>query len=484
MTEEQAHQKLSVWHTVGQSYRFVFSHLKRFLALAYFPIVLTFSFHVALLIARIKISGFHWLYLLALQIVFLAIFSTIFAVSWHRFVLLGRESQVPIYLRFGKREIRYAGLLSLYLLPLIFLIVSITIFTPNLVLLAIVVFCLLLCPIFFVRLVFMFPAIALEKQFSINQIWRYTKKRTLRLLLAMTVIILFNVFLNAVFLWLIFKNPYSYLYIFPLGIVLYYLLFVAIIVTIVSLSYKQIADSSKQSVPKNLISEPNEVIKLKFDRDLGWLFMCLSLFSGLYIPWLVFEIYKWKGVLAASPLILAFLRVPIWLCLSLIEDTSLILNTNSLCFCSRFDEIIFYLKDIKNVSVRSVFGSRRILLTFFDIDQALGHKFLIYKQTPPRIYKILWNVYKCMTSIDVLSYLIKIFKGDFALSFLGQKVDIYKEGDEQFYKDLFFSNFEKHKFHFIVPAIFRTKLSVIDLARVIDTRCKLAMEKDKLPNTT
>ncbi|MDP7604373.1 MAG: hypothetical protein QF546_11100, partial [Alphaproteobacteria bacterium] len=81
--------KLPVWSTIGRAYGLVFANLAAFAALAALPVGLSYLVLLAgdSLAARLEL---HILARLLLEQPLRWLFWIVFAVAWHRYVLLGR----------------------------------------------------------------------------------------------------------------------------------------------------------------------------------------------------------------------------------------------------------------------------------------------------------------------------------------------------------------------------------------------------------
>lgn len=107
----------SVGRTVGEAYAFVFRHWRALVGLGALPMLAVFAVNLAALYLRFTTGSFLWM-LSGLLIVWVILSS--FAVSWHRYVLLGEKpGGAPFHFSFGPREGRYFVYAMLVLLPLI-----------------------------------------------------------------------------------------------------------------------------------------------------------------------------------------------------------------------------------------------------------------------------------------------------------------------------------------------------------------------------
>jgi hypothetical protein len=119
---------------------------------------------------------------------------TLFAVAWHRLALLGPGSSPGWSLQFERRHWRFAGLLvALYVLMylgagaalgVVGLISSLMQQSTGsgLALSAVVVAIVLMAMIAYLRLTFVFPAVAVDERFGFQEAWRVTKGCGFRLL--------------------------------------------------------------------------------------------------------------------------------------------------------------------------------------------------------------------------------------------------------------------------------------------------------------
>ncbi len=105
--------KFSVWRTIADPYKFLFTNIKPFFALAAIPIALAVGLWIFDIVRRDGSFGVFfapggidaWRYVEALASV---LNLSVFAMSWHRYVLLGhRDTAGLLQFRIGRRELRF-----------------------------------------------------------------------------------------------------------------------------------------------------------------------------------------------------------------------------------------------------------------------------------------------------------------------------------------------------------------------------------------
>lgn len=221
---EPQRDRFSVLGVVGGAYRFVFANRRAFLALAIIPMVVIMSGNALFFasdpllaivpLAEIKI---YTVWGIVSSIVEVACWS-VFAVSWSRFLLLGRrDTQAPVQFRLGRRDLKFV-MYALLLSASVFVIGTLVLVNIKLIWsivssigMAIVgiefeeiyetaeiseaqlvnMFAISSAAKFITflailsRLAFVFPAIAVDNFRSIRSAWRSTRRLAWRLFWAM-----------------------------------------------------------------------------------------------------------------------------------------------------------------------------------------------------------------------------------------------------------------------------------------------------------
>ena len=158
-------------------------------------------------------------------------------------------------------------------------------------------------------------------------------------------------------------------------------------------------------------------------------------------------------------------------------DSALAIDRETLNAMDRFGEATFYLTDIREVNLRRVFGSTYFCLTFDNLDTALAHTFLVQKTAPTVIFATLVRAFRFLGYADVVPVVTRILKGDFSGTYVGRQTDLYKQGEEQYIKDLYRETYKKHGFHCAILPVFRD-VSIVELAREIDRRSQAAKKRN------
>lgn len=193
--------KLPVGRTVNEAYVFVFRNLKPFFTLATIPIILTIILFLVVLarhggsipedIGLIKLDVWHYLGSLANQFIW-----SVFAVSWHRYYLLGRRDTVgPIQFHVGRRELRFFFYDLIFIVPLIavttyLITVSMVIESSgnvNLGLLFSSLAVMFIILFLWARCLLIFPAVAVEDDKGLTIAWTQRRGTTWRLTAAFLV---------------------------------------------------------------------------------------------------------------------------------------------------------------------------------------------------------------------------------------------------------------------------------------------------------
>ena len=107
--------RLRVYETVGEAFRLTFRNFRTMLGLALAPMVLAVLLPAVMRLDLESMASEELLVIHALARLFLL---SVFAVAWHRYLLLGtRDTNVPIQFWPGMRDVKYFGRLILFLLP-------------------------------------------------------------------------------------------------------------------------------------------------------------------------------------------------------------------------------------------------------------------------------------------------------------------------------------------------------------------------------
>lgn len=197
-----SYMKLPVWEIIGKSYGLVFHGLDRLAIAAFGP------FCLGLVISALQWLAPSSLLLLGLTSCLAVVPSTIFAVSWHRFVLLGPRRAPPQVLpTWSVSHWRFLG----YTFVVGYLVLGVSLFAvfglvaileasgfPTLLVLLVLLLGLPASLYPSLRLSLLFPAIAVGMRLDLGQSWRFTGGEGWRLVLAMV----FAWLPFAAFLWI------------------------------------------------------------------------------------------------------------------------------------------------------------------------------------------------------------------------------------------------------------------------------------------
>ena len=186
--------KLPLWHTAGNAYGFVFRNLESFFVLAAIPLALTVALWFLLYgTSSQSLQSFvgssdadvRWAAHLFGEIVIWVVF----AVAWHRLVLLGsKESDGFVQFRFGRREFAYLLYSMLFALPLVFVSLATDQLTSDsdgrsaaLLPLLIALAALVVVVAVVIRCSLLFPAVAVDSDRSLAMAWVQLKGSTWRM---------------------------------------------------------------------------------------------------------------------------------------------------------------------------------------------------------------------------------------------------------------------------------------------------------------
>ncbi len=198
--------KIPIWKTVGSSYGILFQNLHEFARLTWILMIITYgiNFGIAFYAAKNQMPQ-----IIKLGWIIQTMCLSIFAVAWHRMVLLGeRHHGTWFFIKFGKREFVFV-LISILITILIyggsfvigFGLTAITdsqnSVTPLWNLLG-----LILLGILGSRFALIYPRISIDKNVGFSESWRMCKGNMLRLyfgsLLVLTPLIIVNTILSRI----------------------------------------------------------------------------------------------------------------------------------------------------------------------------------------------------------------------------------------------------------------------------------------------
>ena len=478
MNSSLIQSSLPFWETLGRAYGQVFRNLGRLFLLVYLPFLLSV---MALGVVVFIIDWDRDLSLLgaAMFLGSVLVSSAIFAVAWHRFLLLGWESHAAgARVRFGKREATYVGLLCLACVPLWTGLAVITSPLsnspgPTLVVVSLCLIATCLLP----RFAMLLPASALEQSLSARASWSQTRGIAFTLTLLLLIPTLVYIGLLSIPAWVPGGGVQLFVSLLIPYFAVHFIMWVAVLTTVLSVAFARqattiVAPAARRSDEVDA-HDDGDILILNADRDFGWLYIGVSSPGIATVPWLAWFFWGWPGAVAAILPSLVFVRVLLYRAVVLMEDTAIEVDRETLRLRGRFDEVTVYLKDIREVTLRRTFGSTSVCLTFDDLDRAFAHTVIVQNQTPTFAYAMFLRLFRVLGYVDVWTTLVRVLKGDFPDTFLGQRVDLYKQGEEQYLKDMSRDAFEKYGFHWMIQPIFRN-LSNVDLARAIDHRRQAA----------
>ena len=176
--------RLPIWSTIGRSYGIVFRNLGVFLALALLPIALTLIVQET---SREIVGYLDWpkRVRLLLEEPFRWLFWTVFAVAWHRYVLLGqRDTTAWIQFRVGWREIRYLCYSAVVSIPLLGARVPTMVLIHNLqefsawtaLMLSLIALMIIgLGIVVLIRFSFIFPSVSVDRPTGFHRSWKETR---------------------------------------------------------------------------------------------------------------------------------------------------------------------------------------------------------------------------------------------------------------------------------------------------------------------
>lgn len=171
---------LGVYDTVGEAFRLTFRNFRTMLGLALFPMALAVLLPAVMRLDLQNAADAELLILHAIARLFLL---SVFAVAWHRYLLLGtRDTTMAVQFWPGWRDLKYFTRITLFLLPQEVVLVAIQ--AQNLF----VVLLLLLATLFVVApYALIFPATALDAYRGLTAARRALRGATLRLVGAILV---------------------------------------------------------------------------------------------------------------------------------------------------------------------------------------------------------------------------------------------------------------------------------------------------------
>lgn len=107
--------RLEVYRTVGEAFRLTFRNFRTMLGLALAPMVLAVLLPAVMRLDLQTMASAELLIIHAIARLFLL---SVFAVAWHRYLLLGtRDTSVPVQFWPGMRDLKYFARIMLFLLP-------------------------------------------------------------------------------------------------------------------------------------------------------------------------------------------------------------------------------------------------------------------------------------------------------------------------------------------------------------------------------
>jgi hypothetical protein len=266
--------KLPVWRTVTDAYGFVFHNLKPFFALAAIPIALLVGLWIinlvrhggtpAVMFDDGEINA--WRYFEKLINLFIW---TVFAVSWHRYVLLGKPVESsPLQFHIGRREFRF------FLYDLIFVgaseivLSAMDMFSEDMNSLSLGGFLAVLSGFLVVEIVIfivwtrcllLFPAVAVEGDEGFVVAWNQLRGTTWRLISTICIASI-PVFPHIFVFASLFgsfdgsakspsPNPWQLDVILAVGMHIGSFVIAAVAITVLSVAFRQIADWSPPTTP-------------------------------------------------------------------------------------------------------------------------------------------------------------------------------------------------------------------------------------------
>ena len=166
--------RLDVYRTVGEAFRLTFRNFRTMLGLAIAPMVLAVLLPAVMRLDLQTMASSELLIIHAVARLFLL---SVFAVAWHRYLLLGtRDTGIAIQFWPGMRDLKYFGRLIIFLLPQEIVLVAMQ--AQNLL----VVLLLLLITLFVAApFAFAFPATAVDNYHGLAAARRALRGATLQL---------------------------------------------------------------------------------------------------------------------------------------------------------------------------------------------------------------------------------------------------------------------------------------------------------------
>jgi len=186
---KQSPAKIPFWKTVGSAYGTVFHQLPTFFRLSWLLVVISYgiNFGIAFYLARTHQNNPQMIGMIGSLAQVMAI--SIFAVSWHRLILLNETHQNRWgYLTFGKREVLFA------IISILFVVISAVVKFSGLragmvffgpvktgAIVPVILVPVILSVVFAIvaaRFALIFPRIALDKDLKLGLCWQDTKNNT------------------------------------------------------------------------------------------------------------------------------------------------------------------------------------------------------------------------------------------------------------------------------------------------------------------
>ena len=166
--------RLRVYETVGEAFRLTFRNFRTMLGLALAPMVLAVLLPAVMRLDLEAMASEELLIIHALARLFLL---SVFAVAWHRYLLLGtRDTSVPVQFWPGARDVKYFARLILFLLPQEIILVAMQTHDLMLVLVLLLITLFVAAPF-----ALAFPATAVDKYQGLLAARRALRGATLQL---------------------------------------------------------------------------------------------------------------------------------------------------------------------------------------------------------------------------------------------------------------------------------------------------------------
>ncbi len=166
--------RLAVYATVGEAFRLTFRNFRTMLGLALAPMALAVLLPAVMRLDLQTMASPELLIIHAVARLFLL---SVFAVAWHRYLLLGtRDTGVPVQFWPGMRDVKYFARIMLFLLPQEIILLAIEAQNLFLVLLLLVITLFVAAPF-----AFAFPATAIDEYRGFGAARRALRGATMQL---------------------------------------------------------------------------------------------------------------------------------------------------------------------------------------------------------------------------------------------------------------------------------------------------------------